>query len=259
MAYAAPEVIFDYKKSVASDIWALGCVLFEIVAGEQLFDDQFGIDDDLIKQLVQVLGKLPEKYWKAWGGRGEYFEENGESKIDEDGELLAVKLPLKELVGDIGRLEGVDYGDEDDEEVMREKVSQYFEQLRLRDKDEASEDDTEENDIDDEQSVENVVLLAEDSARPSAAVQQDPMLAPRGHLLKASYKEKLTDLLAALLKYVHEERIPLKELLRSPWFDDPSESAIEREERLEDVGAIVDVEKHAEQEAEMMESVEETA
>ncbi|RMD39192.1 hypothetical protein DV735_g5937, partial [Chaetothyriales sp. CBS 134920] len=36
--YSAPEVVIDNRGSAAMDIWALGCTLFEIRAGERLFN-----------------------------------------------------------------------------------------------------------------------------------------------------------------------------------------------------------------------------
>jgi serine/threonine-protein kinase SRPK3 len=62
MSYSAPEVIFDSKMSVYSDIWALGCVLFEIRSGGQLFGDWIGTKDDVLRQMVQAFGKLPEPW-----------------------------------------------------------------------------------------------------------------------------------------------------------------------------------------------------
>jgi serine/threonine-protein kinase SRPK3 len=35
--YCAPEFLFDHARSVSSDIWALGCTLFEIRTGASLF------------------------------------------------------------------------------------------------------------------------------------------------------------------------------------------------------------------------------
>ncbi|CAD6450119.1 33ab4c0c-e259-4121-b2b0-1f3406a084e2 [Sclerotinia trifoliorum] len=51
--------------SIYSDIWALGCILFEIKSGEQLFGDWTGTKDDILRQMVSALGKLPEPWWTA--------------------------------------------------------------------------------------------------------------------------------------------------------------------------------------------------
>ncbi|KAK9241731.1 kinase-like domain-containing protein [Lipomyces tetrasporus] len=60
MSYCAPEVYFEGKASVWSDIWALGCTIFEIRAGEQLFGSFLGGPHEVIRHIVQTLGKLPE-------------------------------------------------------------------------------------------------------------------------------------------------------------------------------------------------------
>ncbi|KAK9319816.1 kinase-like domain-containing protein [Lipomyces orientalis] len=65
VSYFAPEVFFEEKASVWSDIWALGCTIFEIRAGFQLFESFFDDSDDVIRQIVETLGKLPE----PWMGR----------------------------------------------------------------------------------------------------------------------------------------------------------------------------------------------
>ncbi|KAJ8103489.1 kinase-like domain-containing protein [Lipomyces tetrasporus] len=69
MSYS-PEVYFERKMSVWSDIWALGCAIFEIRAGRQLFESF----------LVHILGKLPEPWWSSWDKRHVYFDEDGKPK-----------------------------------------------------------------------------------------------------------------------------------------------------------------------------------
>jgi len=109
ISYSAPEVIFDSKMSVYSDIWALGCVLFEIRSGGQLFGDWIGTKDDVLRQMVQAFGKLPEPWWTAWGKRILFFDEDGEPrKTWDDGIVRASKFGLDEMIAEIGA--------EDDEE-----------------------------------------------------------------------------------------------------------------------------------------------
>ncbi|KAK9486473.1 hypothetical protein V1527DRAFT_57579 [Lipomyces starkeyi] len=59
-SYCAPEIYFDGKASVWWDIWALGCTIFEIDAGRQLFESFVGGSSEVIRQIVRTLGKLPE-------------------------------------------------------------------------------------------------------------------------------------------------------------------------------------------------------
>ncbi|KAK9372082.1 kinase-like domain-containing protein [Lipomyces chichibuensis] len=60
MSYCAPEVYFERRMSVWSDIWALGCTIFEMRAGRQLFESFLGGPHEVLLQIVQILGKLPE-------------------------------------------------------------------------------------------------------------------------------------------------------------------------------------------------------
>ncbi|PVH85554.1 protein kinase [Cadophora sp. DSE1049] len=111
MSYAAPEVIFESNVSVYSDIWALGCVLFEIRSGRQLFGNWIGSKDDVLRQLVQAFGKLPEPWWTAWETREDYyFDDDGDPrKIWVDGIVRASKFGLDEMIAEIG------YADEEED------------------------------------------------------------------------------------------------------------------------------------------------
>jgi serine/threonine-protein kinase SRPK3 len=103
MSYSAPEVIFDSKISVYSDIWALGCVLFEIRSGGQLFSDWVGTKDDVLRQMVQAFGKPPEPWWSMWEERGLFFDEDGEPRRTWDnGIVRASKFELQEMIAEIG-------------------------------------------------------------------------------------------------------------------------------------------------------------
>lgn len=63
--YCAPEYILDKAISVASDLWALGCTLFEIRTGRKLFGVFVDEDDELLALIVAILGKLPEPWWST--------------------------------------------------------------------------------------------------------------------------------------------------------------------------------------------------
>ena len=79
-AYCSPELILDKVASIGSDIWALGCTLFEIRTGRKLFDM---FDDDIDSHLyymVLLLGKLPEPWWTAWEARQNWFEKDSDPR-----------------------------------------------------------------------------------------------------------------------------------------------------------------------------------
>ncbi|KAJ5918529.1 Kinase-like protein [Penicillium verhagenii] len=96
ISYRAPETIFDHVMSIHSDIWALGCVLYEIRAGVPLFEAVVGGKDEVLLQMVQVLGKLPLPWWEAWETKHRYFDEDGHSKEGRP------SSSLKTLIQEIG-------------------------------------------------------------------------------------------------------------------------------------------------------------
>lgn len=103
IAYSSPEAIFDRKAGIKSDIWALGSTIFEIRAGTQLFASFFGGPNEILRQMVQTLGKLPEPWWNSWEQRKMYFDDDGKPKTSWVNNItLAVEYPLTQQVTDIG-------------------------------------------------------------------------------------------------------------------------------------------------------------
>ncbi|PVH79375.1 kinase-like protein [Cadophora sp. DSE1049] len=88
--YRSPELILDKSAGVGfgSDIWALGCSLFEIRTGRKLFcpfDDE---DNEYLCTFVQVLGKLPEPWWsETWEDRRRMYKDD----VDEKGLVVAAQ------------------------------------------------------------------------------------------------------------------------------------------------------------------------
>jgi serine/threonine protein kinase len=58
--YRSPGLILDKEAGFGSDIWALGCTLFEIRTGRKLFSLFGDEDNDYLDAIVQVVGKLRE-------------------------------------------------------------------------------------------------------------------------------------------------------------------------------------------------------
>jgi serine/threonine-protein kinase SRPK3 len=109
LSYRSPEAIFDLKVGIASDIWALGCSIFELRAGCQLFASFVGGSDEVTRQIVQTLGKLPSPWWTKWEPRHKYFEEDGKPRTNWDNRIpLACEYSLGEQIHDIGSEDNVD-------------------------------------------------------------------------------------------------------------------------------------------------------
>jgi len=82
--YLPPEYLIEDRKSIgpACDLWALGCTLFEIRQQMSLFHMLRG-KDDILAEMVDLFGKLPEPWWMKWEARAELFEEDGKRIIVE--------------------------------------------------------------------------------------------------------------------------------------------------------------------------------
>ncbi|EIM91661.1 kinase-like protein [Stereum hirsutum FP-91666 SS1] len=63
--YLAPETYFDGRTGLGTDIWALGCAIFESRAGFPLFEAFLGGTGDVAREWVEVFGEMPEPWWDA--------------------------------------------------------------------------------------------------------------------------------------------------------------------------------------------------
>jgi serine/threonine-protein kinase SRPK3 len=79
--YRAPETIFENQFTTATDVWSLGCLFFQIRAGFPLFDPWCSTTASILCEIVYLLGKLPEPWWSSFTDRSEYFDDNGNPKL----------------------------------------------------------------------------------------------------------------------------------------------------------------------------------
>lgn len=79
-AYCSPEQVLENTIGRASDLWALGCTLFEIRTGRKLFDT---FDDDVeecLDAIVTIMGRFPEPWWsETWERRRDFFEDSADA------------------------------------------------------------------------------------------------------------------------------------------------------------------------------------
>jgi len=63
--YRAPEVLLGHKYDTSADIWSLGCMTFELLTGDLLFDPREGPDydrdEDHLAMFQELFGKMPKK------------------------------------------------------------------------------------------------------------------------------------------------------------------------------------------------------
>ena len=102
--YAAPEIIFNDHVSPAVDVWALAVLIHIVLSGGYLlFNSYHGIKQEVLREMVLTLGKLPDRWWTKWEDRSQYFDENGmftgdRSKLPEvSGKFL--KMPPDRMEG----------------------------------------------------------------------------------------------------------------------------------------------------------------
>ncbi|KAM3122814.1 hypothetical protein CJJ07_001929 [Candidozyma auris] len=62
--YRSPEILLKHKTWGASaDVWSIGCLIFELITGDFLFDPHDGAtftkDEDHMAQIIELLGEFP--------------------------------------------------------------------------------------------------------------------------------------------------------------------------------------------------------
>lgn len=82
--YRSPELFLeqDYSSSIGfgSDLWALGCTLFEIRTGRKLFESFDDQDDEYLMGMVDILGPMPEPWWSTtWTARKRFYKDEADS------------------------------------------------------------------------------------------------------------------------------------------------------------------------------------
>lgn len=78
IVYRAPELILKHKPGKQTDLWALGCTLFDLITGQTLFDMFDNDTDEYLSVISERLGKLPEPLWSTWERRNVFFEEESD-------------------------------------------------------------------------------------------------------------------------------------------------------------------------------------
>jgi serine/threonine protein kinase len=62
--YRAPEIIIEHKVTMKSDVWALGCILYELLSGEKAFFDDYKTYEYMqsnIKPIISFPESLDER------------------------------------------------------------------------------------------------------------------------------------------------------------------------------------------------------
>ncbi|KAJ3243257.1 serine/threonine protein kinase, CMGC group [Chytriomyces hyalinus] len=80
--YRSPEAILGANYDTSADLWSIGCMTFELITGDYLFDPQAGTrytkDDDHIAQITELLGGFPKSVALSGKYSADIFNRRGE-------------------------------------------------------------------------------------------------------------------------------------------------------------------------------------
>lgn len=82
IALQASEAILGEPVGQPGDIWAFACTVFAIFSNNALFACGMPNADDILAEIVDALGRLPEPWWQKWKFRDEFYEEDGKKKTE---------------------------------------------------------------------------------------------------------------------------------------------------------------------------------
>ncbi|KNG80046.1 protein kinase domain-containing protein [Aspergillus nomiae NRRL 13137] len=73
----------DDPLSFSGDIWTLACTVWDIFGDRPPFEAFPATLDEVTIEHVEMLGKLPERWWSKWGERRNWFNEDGCKDVKE--------------------------------------------------------------------------------------------------------------------------------------------------------------------------------
>jgi serine/threonine-protein kinase SRPK3 len=92
--YRAPEIILNCPYNKTIDIWSLGCIIYELITGDLLFDPDSKLvnrDKHHLYWMEQLLGKLPQHMINKSKRKKYLFNKEGQLKN------LNIDVPLWDL------------------------------------------------------------------------------------------------------------------------------------------------------------------
>ena len=100
--YRCPEVLLGAAYSTPADMWSLGCMVFELITGDYLFEPRSGKDydrdEDHLALMQEALGKIPKGLIRGKHAR-EFFNSRGELRHIKKLEFWPIANVLEDKYG----------------------------------------------------------------------------------------------------------------------------------------------------------------
>lgn len=100
--YRAPEIILEYPYNETCDMWSVGCMFFELLTGNILFDPEkkrrFNRARNHIYDMICILGPINENLVSKSSKRKTFFKKNGLLKGVEQIEYISLYELLKDYL-----------------------------------------------------------------------------------------------------------------------------------------------------------------
>jgi serine/threonine protein kinase len=80
--YRSPEVLLGADYNTSADMWSLGCIVFELLTGDLLFDPRSGSkwdrEEDHLAMMMELVGNFPASVYRKGKRASQYFSSVGE-------------------------------------------------------------------------------------------------------------------------------------------------------------------------------------
>jgi serine/threonine-protein kinase SRPK3 len=101
--YISPEILIKSPYWVESDMWCFGCIVYELLSGELLFDpkrvNNMGINTAHIGLIIQMFGHFPQSMLDAGRKTNRYFVDKKLYRFDY---LIKRVRPFNDMIVDVG-------------------------------------------------------------------------------------------------------------------------------------------------------------
>jgi serine/threonine-protein kinase SRPK3 len=102
--YRSPEVLLCYKMNETCDVWSVGCVIYELLTGEILFEPDkkkgFSRDRHHLYDIQKFFGRIPEYLLNDAKKRNVFYKNNGLLKGIYTSEYIPFSKFIIEKLGD---------------------------------------------------------------------------------------------------------------------------------------------------------------